>query len=166
MADPVGVGLTAVPAGDGGPGWGRHYPGWREDVVFDSIGLGLGVGALALTAAAIASQPDVVVAPAAPVYVQPAPVVVQQPVYVQQPVVQQPVVQQPVYVQQPVVQQQVIQQPAVQQPVQPAGAGHWVERENRSWVEGTWVPSSDGSRRQTWQPGYWQTQRERVWVND
>ena len=44
--------------------------------------------------------------------------------------------------------------------------GYWREREERVWIEGYWVESTDswGRRVKTWQPGYWETRRIREWV--
>jgi hypothetical protein len=44
--------------------------------------------------------------------------------------------------------------------------GYYEYRTERVWVPGSWVhhPSPCGSRRQTWQPGYYSTQRNKVWV--
>jgi hypothetical protein len=52
-------------------------------------------------------------------------------------------------------------------PVTVVRQGRWVEREERVWIEGTWTEGYDayGRRCQTWTPGYWATQRTRVWVD-
>ena len=45
--------------------------------------------------------------------------------------------------------------------------GHYEYRTERIWVPGAWVyqDSGCGSRRRVWQPGYYQTSREKVWIN-
>ena len=42
----------------------------------------------------------------------------------------------------------------------------FVDQEERIWVEGCWLQSSDGYGRliRTWQPGHWEIRRTRVWV--
>jgi len=84
-------------------------------------------------------------------------------VYYHRPV--QHVVYQPVQhvVYQPV--QHVVYQPVVYHEPQPRGYYEW--RTERVWNPGCWVYESYGynSRRKVWQPGYYQTVRNKVWVS-
>ena len=54
--------------------------------------------------------------------------------------------------------------------VQPAPVvvqnGYWQEREERYWIEGSWVEALDayGRRCKMWQPGRWEVRRIREWV--
>ena len=51
-------------------------------------------------------------------------------------------------------------------PVVVVQQGRWIEREERTWVEGYWVESGDayGRRIRTWNPGHWEIRRTRTWV--
>ncbi|MFH0953747.1 MAG: hypothetical protein V1873_05415 [Verrucomicrobiota bacterium] len=64
------------------------------------------------------------------------------------------VIQRPVYVEQPVVREVIVEEP-----------GHYEYREERIWVPARWVimESRCGYER-VWQPGYYQVETIRVWV--
>ncbi len=45
-------------------------------------------------------------------------------------------------------------------------SGYWQEREERTWIEGCWVETTDayGRRCKMWQPGRWEVRNIREWV--
>lgn len=66
--------------------------------------------------------------------------------------------------------QHVVYQPAqtvVIRHTQPAPRGYYEWRTERVWVPGCWVyePCGYNSRRKVWQPGYYRTVQNRVWVS-
>ena len=51
-------------------------------------------------------------------------------------------------------------------PPPPPVTGHWVERDERVWVEGYWMNTRDAYGRQVraWIPGHWEVRRTRTWI--
>ncbi|HMO52693.1 MAG TPA: hypothetical protein PKE26_15995 [Kiritimatiellia bacterium] len=91
-------------------------------------------------------------------YCRPATTVYHQP----RVVYQQPVV---VYESAPVVVHQRPSRVVVRH--EPVRRGYYEWRTERVWVPGTWIYEDlgCGSRRKIWQPGYYETVRNKVWVD-